>query len=208
VKGCPDHARIQDHLEGLLSGPELASWLDHVRGCDTCAAESVRFQRLFTVLSDLPVVPEPSPALTERILAAVVPQTSRHRWLVRFGWGYAGAFAGCAAAVGVLAFQPASRSFLAWVSTEASGRIVSVLSFILHAVSFAAVNLASSGTALTRVGERLGPFAKVLGMILSLPSVALALGMSAAVCIALYLWLKPSSGQRGKGVRHVGLLGI
>lgn len=204
---CPDHARIQDHLEGLLAPAELRAWLSHLAGCDACRVESLRVQRLFSVLVDLPLV-EPAPALTDRILARVLPSTARHRWLVRFGWGYAAAFAACIAAVSGIAMQPASRSFLAWLSSEASGRVLGVLGFLMHAASFAAVNLASGWRLLTGVGSLMEPVARAVVMLLGQPAVGLALIMAAGSCVALFLWLKPPSGGRGKGVRHVGLLGI
>lgn len=207
MKRCPDHARIQDHLEGLLAPAEQAAWLEHLRGCEACAAESARVRRLFTALVDLPLV-EPPPALTERILARVLPSSARRRWLVRVGWGYAAALAACIAAAAVIAAQPASRSFVAWLSGEASSRVVSVVSFLMQSASFAAVSLASGWKLLAGLGARLEPVARAVVILASQPAVGLALATAAASCVALLLWLKPPARGRGKGVRHVGLLGI
>src|SRR5258705_10957381 len=121
---CPEGPRVQDYLDRALEPGAARTFRAHLVTCASCAAELALYRRVFDALAATPSW-DPGPALTECVLARVLPsQVRRHRRLVALGWGYAGALAGVLAAVGVWSSRPAAGHALESLSGEASRRPV------------------------------------------------------------------------------------
>src|SRR5258706_12633206 len=90
---CPEGPRVQDYLDRALEPGAVQAFRAHLATCASCAAELALYRRVFDALAATPTW-DPGPALTERVLTAVLPsRVRRHRRLFALGWGYAGALA-------------------------------------------------------------------------------------------------------------------
>src|SRR5258708_21047258 len=99
MNGCPESPHIQDYLDRTLDPGAARTFRAHLVTCASCAAELALYRRVFDALAATPTW-DPGPALTERVLTAVLPsRVRRHRRLVALGWGYAGALAATLTAV-------------------------------------------------------------------------------------------------------------
>src|SRR5258705_13518570 len=117
---CPEGPRVQDYLDRALEPGAVQAFRAHLATCASCAAELALYRRVFDALAATPSW-DPGPALTERVLARVLPsQVRRHRRLVALGWGYAGALAGGLAAGGGWGSRPAAGPAPATPPGEAS----------------------------------------------------------------------------------------
>jgi len=204
---CPENARIQDFLDGELSPTEAAAFRVHLAACGACAGEVALFQRVFATL-DRPPLFAPPPALTERVLAHVLPSSVRRRRLAVLGWGYAGALTACVVSLGFWAMQPGSRVILEGASAEISRRLVGSGLFVLNALGTSAVRLADGWGLLHAVGQRVAPLSRALTAVLEQPSISLTVWAAAAACAALLWWMRPRVSHAVRGVRHVGVLGF
>lgn len=204
---CPRRAELQDFLEGLLGPRDAEAFREHLRGCPSCAADQVGYEGLFARLSALPLADLPAGA-HERLLAKVLPSRVRHLWLVRAGWGYAGALAACLAVGIAWATQPAARDFLPWLASRASEGLVHSLAFVLRGFSSIALTLTRGWDLLTAAAAKFAPVTRALSEVLSHPAVGLAAALACASCIVLLWWMRPRRGRLGKGIRYVGVLGF
>ena len=161
MNDCLEKVRLQDYLDGELSPEATRVMARHLAGCARCTAELELFRQVFEALERLPLL-EPRPALSERILARVLPSRVRRRWAVALGWSYAGVFASVAAAVAWWVSRPSGRAALEFLSGELSRRLVQSLLFSLNALAFAVASLADGWGFMTMVGQRLAPFARAL----------------------------------------------
>ena len=205
---CLESHRIQDFLDGELPAAEARAFRAHLEGCAGCAAEMASFRRVFAALAGQPF-DMVAPALSERLLAAVLPSRRRlRRRLVALGWGYAGSLAAVLAAIGILARLPGPRALFESISGEASRRLLEGGVFVLNAVTSTVLRLAE-GWGLAAVAlARLAPVTKALSTFIAQPAVTLTLWASAMGCIALLLWMRPRTRPSPRGIRHVGVLGF
>jgi len=199
--------RLQDYLDGLLSPSEQQSLREHLDGCAPCGARLDGYARVFAMLADAPLR-DPSPALTGRVLDRVLPSRVRHRWMRTVGVGYAATLASLLGIAVAWSTQPGARMFAGWVTGEASQRVVQSLKLLIQGVSFLALGLSGSWGALSAVANRFAPLGRALGSVASHPTVELAMWMAGLSCLALLWWLRPRAGRDGKGISHVGLLGV
>lgn len=199
--------RIQDLLDGQLAAHEERTLRAHVAQCPSCAARLERFAVLFAVLADAPLA-EPSPALTERILDRALPSRVRSRWVRTFGMGYAATLAVVLGVSLAWATQPGARTFAAWLTGEASQRVVDTLKLVIQGATFLALGLSGGWGVLSSIAGRFAPLGRAFASVASHPTVELALWMAGLSCLALLWWLRPRASRAGKGIRHVGLLGV
>jgi predicted anti-sigma-YlaC factor YlaD len=205
---CLESTRIQDFLDGELSAAEARAFRAHLEGCAECAAGMASFRRVFAALAGQPLE-IPAPALTERVLAAVLPSRRRlRRRLAALGWGYAASLAVALAAIGILARLPGPRHLFESASGEASRRLLEGGVFVLNAVTGAVLRLAEGWGLAVVAMARLAPITKALGTFIAQPAVTLTLWASAMGCVALLMWMRPRTRTSGRGVRHVGVLGF
>src|SRR5213083_1557589 len=204
---CHEGARLQDYLDRELSPEAAREMARHVAGCARCSAELALYQRVFEALDRLPLA-EPRPAVSERILARVLPSRVRRRWVVAAGLSYAGLFAALVGAAAAWFSTPGGRATVEFLTGELSRRMVQALLFAINALAFAVASLADGWGFMSMLGQRLAPFARALSSLLSHPTIETALGLAAAACVALLWWMRPRGRGPHKGARHVGVLGI
>jgi hypothetical protein len=191
----------------MLGAREAEAFREHLLGCAECLSQRAGYEHLFSRLSALPLAELPSGA-EERVLARVLPSRVRRRWLVRAGWGYATALAGCIAVAGVFATQPAARGFLPWLTSRSSEAVLHSLAFVLRGLSSTALTLASGWSLITAAIAKFEPVARALSAVLSHPAIGIASALACASCVALLWWMRPRRGRLGKGIRYVGVLGF
>lgn len=205
---CSESRLVQDYLDRALEPGVAAAFRAHLAGCPGCAAELALYRRVFETLAATPTW-DPGPALTERVLAQVLPsQVRRHRRLVALGWGYAGALAAVLAAVGLWATRPGAVRALEALSGEASRRLIQTGLFMLNSLTHASLRIAEGWGLLAAAGERFSPVHRAFVAVLSQPSVALTLWAATLVCVGVLWWMRPRSHAAAGGVRHVGVLGF
>ena len=207
MTACHQTRRVQDHLDGALSPSEAAAFRTHLAGCPDCAAELARYRRVFAALAALPQW-NPSPALTERVLVAVLPSRVRARRLRALGWGYAGTLAVMLGGVAAWSTHPAAGHALELLSGEASRRLIQTGLFVLNSLTHASLRIAEGWGLLAAAGQRFSPVQRAFEAVLSEPAVALTLWASATVCIAVLWWMRPRPRSVAREVRHVGVLGF
>ena len=204
---CPEHHRIQDHLDGLLAAGEAEALRRHLDACDGCRAELVAFRRLFVSLERMPLE-RPTLMMTERVLSAVLPsRVRRRRWVARLSVGYAGALAACLVGATVWLSQPSPRELVEALAGEASRRIVHSMMFGLNVLGAAVLGLANGWGLVSYVGDRLAPLTRAMSTLLSHSTVEISLALAAVSCLALLAWLRTREDSEGR-VPHVGLLGF
>jgi predicted anti-sigma-YlaC factor YlaD len=207
VNAHPPGDRLQDYLDGILPPGEQQSLREHLGGCAACAARLDGYAQVFAMLADAPLL-DPSPSLAERVLDRALPSRVRSRWMRTVGFGYAATLASLLAIAVAWGTQPGARTFAGWVTGEASQRVVQTLKLLIQGVSFLALGLSGSWGTLSTVAGRFAPLGRALASVASHPTVELALWMAGLSCLALLWWLRPRASRDGKGIRHVGLLGV
>ena len=208
MNGCSERQRVQDYLDRALEPGAAAAFRAHVADCAGCAAELALYRRVFGALAATPTW-DPGLALTERVLARVLPsRLKRRRRLVALGWGYAGALATVLAAVGLWGSRPGSARARAALSGEATRRRLHTGVFVLNSLTHAALRLAEGWGLLAAAGARFSPVQRAFVAILSEPAVALTLWAATGVCAAVLWWMRPRSQPGAGGTRHVGVLGF
>jgi len=206
MSDCSHQHRIQDFLDGELSDGDAREFRGHLAGCAACAAELAVYTRVFADLGRAPL-PDPGPALTERILNRVAPsRLRRRRWVRALGWGYAAGMLGSLAALVVWLMQPGTLHAIALLYATASHRLVQLVVFAVNALSFATLSLAGGWSLLNAAGSWLAPLGRAMLEMLAHPSVAAALWPAAAACLAVLWWMRARG--RAQGGRHVGVLGF
>jgi anti-sigma factor RsiW len=202
-----DADRIQDYLDGELDSAASASFVEHLRGCPDCAAELALYRRTFEALDRMPLF-EPSAALSGRVLDRAFPARVRRRWARTVGLGYALVSAAMVTAVGLWLAQPANRHAVQAVTDDLSRRLIESVFFALNAVAFAVVSLVNGWGLIAATSERVAPFLRALGALLSNSGVQIALATAAVACVAVLWWIRPREKRSTRGVRHVGVLGL
>ena len=204
---CPETDRIEAWLDGELS-PDAARTLErHVAGCADCTAERALLVSLFASLRTVRL-PNPGPALTERILDRVVPSRVRRRPVTVVGWSYT-----AASAVTTFAFiswivRPETHAWLGRLLSAAYGSLMDAGMFALGATAAVAHGVGQGIGFLELLAGWLGPVSRALGLLAADPVVAAAL-WSAVVASALMLWwMRPRAGQITRGNRNVGILAL
>lgn len=205
MSGCRHSERVQDLLDGLLSGEAAREFRAHLERCPRCAGELAAYRRVFAVLADAPLF-DPGPALVERILDRVSPARLRRRWLRRFGIGYAAALALSVAGIGALASQPAVRLAAEGLWAAASRALAQGFVLVLQGLSATVVGLADGWRVLDGVGERLAPLARALAAVVTQSPLGIALAVAALAALGLLWWMRPRDARRGGEARHVGVL--
>jgi anti-sigma factor RsiW len=204
---CPESRWIQDFLDGELA-PALAERFErHAAACAPCAGEVARYRSTFAALERLPLL-EPPPALTERVLARVLPSRVRRRWVRAAAWGYAGTLAASVAAVVLVLSQPAARAALELLWTGTSQRMVQAMLFGMNVVAYALLGLVNGWGLLAYAGERLAALGRAFTLLISHPAIETALALAAVSCVAVLWWMRAQGKGRGGEPRHFGLLGL
>jgi len=204
---CLESARVQDFLDDALAPNEVAAFRDHLRSCSECAAELAAWTHVFHTLDATPLL-DPGPALTERVLSAVVPSRIRRRWMRTVGWTYAGSLAASVAAATVAANLPGTRMWLDTLSTEASRHAVQLFVFVLNSLAFATLGIANGWGALASIASRIAPLPRALGSLLQHPPVEVALWAAAVSCVALLWWLHGRERGSSRRIDPLGLMGV
>jgi len=204
---CNESTRVQDFLDGALAPAEVAAFQDHLRGCTGCAAEIAAWSRVFQALDATPLL-DPGPALTERVLAAIVPSRIRRRWLRTVGWTYAGSLAASVAAAAFAANLPGSHTWLDTASNQASSQAVQLVVFVLNTLAFATLGIANGWGALAALASRIAPLPRALGSLLQHPGIEVALWAAAVICVALLWWLQTRERPSSQRVDPLGLIGV
>lgn len=204
---CFETQRVQDYLDDALAPAEVAVFRDHLRGCTGCAAELAAWTRVFHTLDSTPLL-DPGPALTERVLAAVVPFRIRRRWLRTVGWTYAGSLGASVVAAVVAANLPGARLWVDVASAEASSHVVQLVMFVLNTLAFATLGIANGWGALASLASRIAPLPRALGSLLQHPPVEVALWAAAVICIALLWWLHGRDRSASRRIDPLGLMGV
>ena len=208
MNGCSERQRVQDYLDRALEPGAAQAFRAHLATCPGCTAELALYRRVFDALAATPTW-DPGPALTERVLARVLPsQIRRHRRLVALGWGYAGALAGMLGAVGVWSARPGSVNALESLSGEASRRLLQTGVFLLNSLTQGSLRFAEGWGLLASAVQRFSPVHRAFSAVMSQPEVALTLWAAALVCGGVLWWMRPRSQSAARGVRHVGVLGF
>jgi predicted anti-sigma-YlaC factor YlaD len=205
MKTCPESARLQDLLDGELAAAEEQRVREHAAGCATCTAELTLYARVFESLGRAPLY-DPGPALTERVLARVLPARARRRLVAALGWAYGAAFAACIAGLGVWIVRPESQALLHGLSVGALRRLVQTTLFAFDAVAFGLLRLVRGWGLVRSVAAWLAPLARALSALLAEPAVWATLWAAVAACGILLWWMRPRGEQLAKEVRHVGVL--
>ena len=204
---CIESARVQDFLDDGLTRAETEAFRLHLADCAECATELAAYRRLFGAIERAPLL-EPGPALTERILAAVVPSRIRRRWLRTFGWTYAGSLAASLAAAFGVASLPGSRAWLDSASVTASRHTVELMVFLLNLLGYATLGIANGWGAVAAVGARIAPLSRAFGSLLQHPPVEAALWAAAVICVALLGLLHRGERPSSRGVDPLGIVGV
>ena len=208
---CPENDRLQQLLDGELSAGDEAALRAHALGCAECREELALYEQVFAALDTTPLL-EPSPFLTERILARVLPSQVRRRWMKVLGVGYGVAAAGSVAGVTALMLMPASRSLIAGIAAQASHRLAQAAIFVLDSLAFAAVQMAGGWNAVLVTASRFSPIGRAIGTLLSRPGVEVILLTAMVASGLLIWWLRPRDAAvrraRNREIGHVGLLGF
>jgi anti-sigma factor RsiW len=68
---CKVAPRVQDYLDGLMSGHTLRSFESHVERCASCRADLIAYRKLYASLDAIPL-PAHDASLTDRVLAQVL----------------------------------------------------------------------------------------------------------------------------------------
>ena len=205
---CRERRLVQDYLDRALEPAALTAFRAHLAGCPDCAAELQLYRRVFEALAAVPEW-DPGPALTERVLAHVLPsRVRRHRRLVALGWGYAGACAAMIAGVAAWGARPGSAQALEALSGEASRRVIQTGLFVLNSLTHASLRIAEGWGLLAAAGQRFSPVQRAFAAVLSEPAVALTLWASATVCVAVLWWMRPRPRPAAGRARHVAVLGF
>jgi hypothetical protein len=154
---CRESRLVQDYLDRVLEPAATATFRAHLVDCADCAAELALYRRVFDVLAATPGW-DPGPALTERVLAHVLPsRVRRHRRLVALGWGYAGGLTAMLAGLGLWGVRPGSVHALEALSGEASRRLIQTGLFVLNALTHASLRIAEGWACSPRPGRSSRP---------------------------------------------------
>src|SRR5204862_4477743 len=201
---CRESKLVQSWLDGDLAAGPASAFVAHMRNCPVCAAEVRGYRALYASLGDDLLVPDPGPALTERILDRVVPSRLRRRWVTAIGWTY-----GTASAVSTFAFaswivQPSTHVWLVQCFAGASLRISQALLFAFQTLNRLLLESLDGWRILTTVGAMLGPALRALARPLAEPTVASILVAAMFACLALLRWMRPQARPIEEEVRHVG----
>jgi anti-sigma factor RsiW len=202
-----DAGRIQDFLDGELDPAARESFAEHLRGCEACAAELALYRRTFEALDRMPLL-RPSSAFDDRVLDRVLPGRVRRRWARVVGLGYAALSAAMVTAAALWLAQPVNRAALQAVTDDLSRRLVEAVFFALNAVAFAVVSLVNGWGLIAATSERIAPFLRALGALLSNSGVQIALATAAVACVVVLWWIRPRDKRPTRGVRHVGIVGF
>jgi anti-sigma factor RsiW len=203
---CPERDRVQDYLDGALEPAAARAFRAHLAGCPACARELALYRRVFERLAAAPTW-DPGPALTERVLARVLPSRRRlQRRLAALGLGYVSTLVALLGGAAVWATRPGGARALETLSGEASRRLVQTGVFLLNSLSRAALRFAEGWGVVTAAGERLSPVQRALQHVAAQPGVAIVWWAAALVCLAVLWWMRPRSAARG--IRHVSVLGF
>jgi len=206
MSSCPERDRIQDYLDGGLEPAVARAFRAHLAGCPACARELALYRRVFERLAAAPTW-DPGPALTERVLARVLPSRRRlQRRLAALGLGYVTTLVALLGGAAVWASQPGGARALETLSGEASRRLVQTGVFVLNTLSRAALRFAEGWGVVTAAGERLSPVQRAFQHVAAQPGVAIVWWAAALVCLAVLWWMRPRSAARG--IRHVSVLGF
>ena len=202
---CRESRLVQSWLDGDLSAAAAAAFASHLRTCRLCEAELRSYRALYASLEGTLQVPDPGPALTERILDHVVPSRLRRRWVTAIGWTYA-----TTSAVSTFAFaswiaQPSTHVWLLQCFAGASLRVSQVLLGAFQTLNHWLLEGLDGWTILTTMGSMLSPLGRALARPLLDPTVAAILVAAMLACMALLRWMRPER-QAAEGVRHVVLL--
>lgn len=201
---CRESRHVQSWLDGDLAAGAAAAFAAHLRDCRICEAELRAYRALYATLGDTLPVPDPGPALTERILDHVVPSRLRRRWVTAIGWTYA-----TASAVSTFAFaswiaQPSTHVWLLQCFAGASLQISQVLLGVFQTLNHWVIEGLDGWAILTTMGSMLLPLGRALARPLLDPTVAAILLAAMLACLGLLRWMRPDA--RAEEVRHVVLL--
>ena len=185
---CARVPQVEEYLDGLLSTSEADAFRAHLDDCATCAAELVAMRRVFESIEAQPTW-DPGPALTERILEAVLPTRVRRRWVRTVGWSYVGSLAASVAAALVAIGWPGSTQALDTASIVASRHLVQLASFVLNTLGLAALGIANGWGVVQGLAQRIAPLPRALGVVLQQPAVASSLWAAAVISVVLLVWL-------------------
>ena len=202
---CPESSRIEPWLDGELGGAAGRAFERHLAGCPGCAAERTAYASLYASLRLAPV-PDPGPALTERILDRVVPSRVYRRQVTLVGWCYT-----AVSAVTTFAFiswivRPEAHVWLGRLVSTAYSRMIDAGLFTLDAITAATLRVERGWGVVELLGGWVVPVARAVGMLATEPTVAASLWAAFATCAVLLWWMRPRPIRVVRGNRHVGIL--
>ena len=204
---CPECRHLQDYLDGDLPAAQAVACRAHLAVCRECAVEMASLQSVIAMLERAPL-PVPRSGLTGRILEQVLPSRVRRRRLVVLGWGYAAALSACVGMVALWVSQPGRHVLIETLSGRLSHQLLGVVLFVLNTFGSSATRLADGWGWLDALGARLAPLSRALAVVLAEPDIGLAACAAAAVCAALFWWMRPRPRPAVREVSHVSVLGF
>jgi anti-sigma factor RsiW len=205
---CTESDRLQDYLDGELPAEAAARLETHVQGCERCTAELALYRRLYDSLALAPLF-DPRPAVTERVLAQVLPSRVRRRQrIAALGWAYAGLVAASVAGLVIGGSQPGPRQLVESLSTGASRALVEYGLWVINGLGASVQRVADLMRFADLAVPRLAPLARALGALVMQPAFLGTVLASTLACALLLWWMRPRPRGRGEEVRHVGLLGF
>jgi hypothetical protein len=203
---CPEAKRVQDYLDDELVPDERQAFERHLAGCAACAGELAVYRRVFYELETLPTW-DPGPALTERVLAEVMPAHTG-RWVRALGWAYAGSIGASLLAIAAAILLPAPRQWTGGLAADAARSVVNSLLFVLKSCNAAALRLVDSFGASGTMMARIAPVLRAVATPLSQPVVVFTLCAAVLFCAAVLWWMRPRESRSIRGTNHVGVLGF
>ena len=206
MTSCPESNRVQDFLDDELVPAEREAFEAHLAGCAACAGELAVYRRVFYELETLPTW-DPGLALTERVLAEVMPAHTG-RWVRALGWAYAASIGASLIAIAGAILLPGPRSWTGGLAADAARSVVTSLLFVLKSCNGAALRLVDGFGASGTLMARIAPVLRAVASPLSQPVVVFTLSAAVLFCAVVLWWMRPRETRSIRGTNHVGVLGF
>jgi anti-sigma factor RsiW len=207
---CREIRDVQDYLDGQLAPERALAFERHLETCAACSGEVRAFRALFDTLGDSlgdPMLLDPGPSLTERILDRVLPSRLRRRWVTTLGWVYGGLSAASTFAFVSWITRPETHVWLAQRYGEVSLRALQSGLFAFELITRSWFEVLQGWGFVERLAGSLSPVARALARPLADPTLGLILLAAALASGAVLRWMR-AQHESAKEVRNVSLLGF